>query len=150
MSAYGKFFTDSMRGAAQGRDWHAALLVAAYEQDVDAHQTWADVKDWELTGSGYTPGGIPINLEVTYVPELDSILIDCDQDQLSFGVMNTEDAGWLVVYAKTAFDITSTLLSADQFDEDGVITDGAEFIYYVPPEGFVNLGIITPEVVEVP
>lgn len=149
MAVYSRFLISTMQNALANRRWRAALLVDAYEQNVDAESVWAQIQGYEIHGPGYVAGGIPISLEVGYDPDSDTVLVGPSEDQIDFGVLSAEDIGALVIYSWTGVPATSQLLVVDVFDS-AMTADGQEFIYYAPPEGLIPLTISDPTVVTEP
>ncbi len=78
---YGQFIQQSFNKEI---DWDSdtikvALLTNSYTPDQDAHNYFDDVVAYEVTGTGYTSGGITLtNKTNTYTSATNVIVLDAD------------------------------------------------------------------------
>ena len=98
---YGQFIQQSFNKEI---DWDSdtikvALLTNSYTPDQDAHNYFDDVVAFEVTGTGYTSGGITLtNKTNTYTSATNVIVLDADDVTWS---SSTITARYAVVYDAT-------------------------------------------------
>jgi hypothetical protein len=122
---YGQFLSQALNKEI---DWDTdtikvALLSNAYTPDQDAHNYFDDVVANEVTGTGYTQGGITLsNKTNTYDSATNVIKLDADDVTWS---SSTITARYAVVYDATpATDATKPLIGYVDFGSDQSSSNG--------------------------
>ena len=100
-----------------------ALLTNAYTPDQDAHNYFDDVVAFEVTGTGYTSGGITLtNKTNTYTSATNVIVLDADDVTWS---SSTITARYAVIYDATpATNATRPLVGYVDFGSDQSSSNG--------------------------
>lgn len=122
---YGQFLQQALNKEV---DWDTdtikvALLSNAYTPDQDAHNYYDDVVAHEVTGTGYTAGGLTLaNKTNTYNSATNVIVLDADDVTWS---SSTITARYAVVYDATpATDATKPLIGYVDFGSDQSSSNG--------------------------
>lgn len=122
---YGQFLQQALNKEV---DWDTdtikvALLTNAYTPDQDAHNYFDDVVANEVTGTGYTQGGITLsNKTNTYSSSTNVIVLDADDVTWS---SSTITARYAVVYDATpATNATKPLIGYVDFGSDQSSSNG--------------------------
>ena len=122
---YGQFLQQALNKEI---DWDTdtikvALLSNAYTPDQDAHNYFDDVVANEVTGTGYTQGGITLaNKTNTYNSATNVIVLDADDVTWS---SSTITARYAVVYdASPATNATRPLIGYVDFGSDQSSSNG--------------------------
>lgn len=122
---YGQFLSQALNKEI---DWDTdtikvALLSNAYTPDQDAHNYFDDVVANEVTGTGYTQGGITLaNKTNTYNSATNVIVLDADDVTWS---SSTITARYAVVYNATpALNANKSLIGYVDFGSDQSSSNG--------------------------
>jgi hypothetical protein len=122
---YGQFLQQALNKEV---DWDTdtikvALLSNSYTPDQDAHNYFDDVSTYEVTGTGYTAGGITLaNKTNTYNSSTNVIVLDADDVTWS---SSTITARYAVVYDATpATNATKPLIGYVDFGSDQSSSNG--------------------------
>lgn len=122
---YGQFLQQALNKEV---DWDTdtikvALLSNAYAPDQDAHNYFDDVVAHEVTGTGYTAGGLTLaNKTNTYNSATNVIVLDADDVTWS---ASTITARYAVVYDATpATNATKPLIGYVDFGSDQSSSNG--------------------------
>lgn len=122
---YGQFLQQALNKEI---DWDTdtikvALLSNAYTPDQDAHNYFDDVVANEVTGTGYTAGGVTLaNKTSTYSSSTNTIVLDADDVTWS---SSTITARYAVVYdASPATNATKPLIGYVDFGSDQSSSNG--------------------------
>lgn len=122
---YGQFLQQALNKEV---DWDTdtikvALLSNAYTPDQDAHNYFDDVVANEVTGTGYTAGGLTLaNKTNTYNSATNVIVLDADDVTWS---ASTITARYAVIYDATpATDATKPLIGYVDFGSDQSSSNG--------------------------
>ncbi len=122
---YGQFLQQALNKEV---DWDTdtikvALLTNSYTPDQDAHNYFDDVSTFEVTGTGYTTGGITLaNKTNTYNSATNVIVLDADDVTWS---SSTITARYAVVYDATpATNATKPLIGYVDFGSDQSSSNG--------------------------
>lgn len=122
---YGQFLGQALNKEV---DWDTdtikvALLSNAYTPDQDAHNYFDDVSTNEVTGTGYTQGGITLtNKTNTYNSGTNTVVLDADDVTWS---SSTITARYAVVYnASPATNATRPLIGYVDFGSDQSSSNG--------------------------
>jgi hypothetical protein len=122
---YGQFLSQALNKEV---DWDTdtikvALLTNSYTPDQDAHNYFDDVSTYEVTGTGYTAGGITLaNKTNTYNSATNVIVLDADDVTWS---SSTITARYAVVYdASPATNATKPLIGYVDFGSDQSSSNG--------------------------
>jgi hypothetical protein len=99
-----------------------ALLTSSYTPDQDAHDYFNDVSTYEVSGTGYTAGGITLaSKTATYDSATNVIVLDAADVTWS---SSTITARYAVVYDSTGTSSTSALIGYVDFGSDQSSTNG--------------------------
>ena len=99
-----------------------ALLTSAYTPNQDTHDYFNDVSTYEVTGTGYTSGGITLaSKTATYDSGTNVIVLDAADVTWS---SSTITARYAVVYDSTGTSSTSALIGYVDFGSDQSSTNG--------------------------
>ena len=99
-----------------------ALLSSSYTPDQDAHDYFNDVSTYEVSGTGYTTGGITLSSKTaTYDSATNVIVLDAADVTWS---SSTITARYAVVYDATGTASTSALIGYVDFGSDQSSTNG--------------------------
>jgi len=99
-----------------------ALLTSSYTPDQDTHDYFNDVSTYEVTGTGYTQGGITLaSKTATYDSGTNVIVLDAADVTWS---SSTITARYAVVYGSTGTASTSPLIGYVDFGSDQSSTNG--------------------------
>jgi hypothetical protein len=122
---YGQFIQQSFNKEI---DWDSdtikvALLNNTYTPDQDAHNYYDDVVAYEVTGTGYTAGGLTLaNKTNTYNSSTNVIVLDADDVTWA---SSTITARYAVVYDATpATNATRPLIGYVDFGSDQSSSNG--------------------------
>jgi hypothetical protein len=122
---YGQFLQQALNKEV---DWDSdtikvALLTNSYTPDQDAHNYFDDVVANEVSGTGYTAGGLTLsNKTSTYNSATNTIVLDADDVTWS---SSTITARYAVVYDATpATDATKPLVGYVDFGSDQSSSNG--------------------------
>lgn len=122
---YGQFIQQSFNKEI---DWDSdtikvALLNNTYTPDQDAHNYFDDVSSYEVTGTGYTAGGITLaNKTNTYNSSTNVIVLDADDVTWA---SSTITARYAVIYDATpATNATRPLIGYVDFGSDQSSSNG--------------------------
>lgn len=99
-----------------------ALLTSSYTPNQDTHDYFNDVSSAEVTGTGYTAGGITLaSKTATYDSGTNVIVLDAADVTWS---SSTITARYAVVYGSTGTSSTSPLIGYVDFGSDQSSTNG--------------------------
>lgn len=99
-----------------------ALLTSSYTPNQDTHDYFNDVSSNEVTGTGYTAGGITLaSKTATYDSGTNVIVLDAADVTWS---ASTITARYAVVYDSTGTSSTSALIGYVDFGSDQSSTNG--------------------------
>jgi len=99
-----------------------ALLTSSYTPNQDTHDYFNDVSTYEVTGTGYTSGGITLaSKTATYDSATNVIVLDAADVTWS---SSTITARYAVVYDSTGTASTSALIGYVDFGSDQSSTNG--------------------------
>jgi hypothetical protein len=99
-----------------------ALLTSSYTPNQDTHDYFNDVSTYEVTGTGYTAGGITLaSKTATYDSGTNVIVLDAADVTWS---SSTITARYAVVYDSTGTASTSALIGYVDFGSDQSSTNG--------------------------
>ncbi len=99
-----------------------ALLTSSYTPNQDTHDYFNDVSTYEVTGTGYTSGGITLaSKTATYDSGTNVIVLDAADVTWS---SSTITARYAVVYDSTGTSSTSALIGYVDFGSDQSSTNG--------------------------
>lgn len=122
---YGQFLSQALNKEI---DWDTdtikvALLTNSYTPDQDAHNYWDDVSTYQVTGTGYTAGGIALtNKTNTYTGASNVIVLDADDVTWS---TSTITARYAVIYNDSpATNATKNLIGYVDFGSDQSSSNG--------------------------
>jgi hypothetical protein len=121
---YGQFLSQALNKEI---DWDSdtikvALLTNAYTPNQDAHNYYDDVVASQVTGTGYTAGGMTLtNKTNTYIPDTDVIVLDAENVTWS---SSTITARYAVIYAVGGTNATSPLIGYVDFGSDQSSSNG--------------------------
>lgn len=101
-----------------GLDWAAdtimcALLPSTWVLDLESVAYWADVSADEVTGSGYTAGGVTV-LDAAIVADGSTVGAGCSGP--AFTAVTVDDVTYAMFYKATGSDATSPLLAVIVYD----------------------------------
>lgn len=136
-TSYGVFYIDLLNGVhifPTDTD-KVALLAGSYTPDFAAHIAFSDVAAFEVTGTGYTRGGIALTgKEITYDPISKTCIVTAD---LVSWVTLTATCRYALVYQSTGINATSKLIGLIDFGGDRSYT--AEPLQLSFPGGVVSI-----------
>jgi hypothetical protein len=121
---YGQFLSQALNKEI---DWDSdtikvALLTNAYTPNQDAHNYYDDVVASQVTGTGYTAGGITLtNKTNTYLPDTNVIVLDAENVTWS---SSTITARYAVIYSVGGTNATSPLIGYVDFGSDQSSSNG--------------------------
>ena len=99
-----------------------ALLTSSYTPNQDTHDYFNDVSTYEVSGTGYTAGGITLaSKTATYDSGTNVIVLDAADVTWS---SSTITARYAVVYDSTGTSSTSALIGYVDFGSDQSSTNG--------------------------
>lgn len=137
---YGVFLTDLLAGVhniTTDTD-KVALLTSSYTPDYDTHVSYADVAGKEVTGGGYTAGGIAlVNKSVVYNASSNTATVAADPVNWPSLAVTCRFA---VIYRSSNTSANSKLIGLIDFGADRVYD--AEPFQLSFPSGVVNIGNI--------
>ncbi|QEM40915.1 MAG: hypothetical protein [Phage AS32] len=113
---YGNSFVSLFNGEIDftGGAVKTALLVPGHTPDLDTHNYFDDVAADEVSGTGYTQGGLILGTpSVTYNGATNLLTIDGDN---AVWDPSTVSAGFALVYLDTGTDSTSPLIALLNFE----------------------------------
>lgn len=111
MAAYPSWVNSLLSNYISGTPFMAMLVTTAYVQLI-AHDFRSDVTSAEITGSGYTAGGV---LVTGVAIESDGADIRFHCDPINFGAIDTTDLAGIVFYEDVGSSATDPLVVADLF-----------------------------------
>lgn len=138
--AYGNFAQHLARGRINwaktgGSLIKCALMANTYTPDQDAHASWADVKEHEASGTGYTAGGSQVGLlDTTYDAGTNTLHLDAEN--VTWGSLCLT-ARYAVLYAAGVSDDASWLIACTDFGVDKAPCDEPLWVL------FDEAGVIT-------
>ena len=112
----------------------AALLTSSYVPDAKNHNVWADVSANEVSGTGYTTGGIALASKAVYEDETNGWTW-WDANDITWS-NSTITARYLVLYDTTL--VGSDLIALFDFTSDKIST-GGDFIITWSASGILRL-----------
>jgi hypothetical protein len=121
---YGQFLSQALNKEI---DWDSdtvkvALLTNAYTPNQDAHNYYDDVVANQVTGTGYTAGGLTLtNKTNTYIPDTNTIILDAENVTWS---SSTITARYAVIYVVGGTNATSPLVGYVDFGSDQSSSNG--------------------------
>lgn len=121
---YGQFLSQALNKEI---DWDSdtikvALLTNAYTPNQDTHNYYDDVVASQVTGTGYTAGGLTLtNKTNTYVPDTNTIILDAENVTWS---SSTITARYAVIYSVGGTNATSPLIGYVDFGSDQSSSNG--------------------------
>lgn len=132
MSSYRIFSQHLVETYMSGKTLKAMFVTDAYVPDVDAHATITDVQSFEVSGAGYTAGGVAI-------PSYSIVEATGGQVQITLGSNVHLDAATLSIGGLVFYIVeTSELMAVDMFPK-AVELDDTSFDYFPPSDGIVAL-----------
>ena len=116
----------------------AALLDDTYTPNIDAHEFFDDVSAYEVSGTGYTAGGVALSGKSVSQDDTDDEAV-FDASDVSFGTLGVDvgNIGYAVVYVDTGTPSTSRIL---WLIEAGFPANGGPVSIQWNAEGALNLG----------
>ena len=138
-TAYGKFAMHLAQGVNLLTSQVKAMLVDdSYTLDIHNHEFTFDLGVAEVTGVGYTPGGIALtNRTLTYDPVLRSAKFDADD--LAFGSVYVNDLAAVIVYIDQGSPQANILVAHHPVSPQNVT--GEAFTYYWHADGVLNFTV---------
>jgi hypothetical protein len=134
---YGQFLQDLLAGVhnvSTDTD-KVALLTSAYTPDFDANASFADVSANEVSGSGYTAGGIALaNKAIAYNTSTNVVSVNADAVSWTGLAVTTRYA---VIYRSSNTNANSKLIGLIDFGADR--TYDTETFQLSFPNGVVNV-----------
>jgi hypothetical protein len=121
---YGQFLSQALNKEI---DWDSdtikvALLTNSYTPNQDTHNYYDDVVANQVTGTGYTAGGLTLtNKTNTYVPDTNTIILDAENVTWS---SSTITARYAVIYSVGGTNATSPLIGYVDFGSDQSSSNG--------------------------
>jgi len=114
----------------------AMLLTSSYVVNQDTHRYVADVSAAELSGAGYTAGGLQVTSKtVTYDAANNRVKLTCDNLQWT-------GTTWLDVKYLVFYDADSGALLCYVDFETVQSTNNSPFTYLVPADGILTMTIV--------
>lgn len=108
--------------ASGGSPVKCALLANTYTPDQDAHDFFDDVVAHQISGTGYTAGGVSLTLsDPTYDAASNEVRMDATDASWTTATIT---ARYAVIYKATGVNSTSTLIGYVDFGEDVSATAG--------------------------
>jgi hypothetical protein len=111
-----------------------ALVTSAYVPDQDAHSFFNQVTN-EVTGTGYTAGGITLNVTTSQDNTDNEGVFDADDVSWTNATITARGA---VIYKSTGVPSTSPLICYIDFGGDVAVTAGT-FAITFHSEGIINI-----------
>jgi hypothetical protein len=134
-NAHGPTFADMVSDYLSGQTVKA-MLAAGYTPDKD-HDFRDDVTG-EVTGTGYTAGGITLtNVAATYDAASDRVKVDADDAE--FGTVTLSGVTAVVVYLSTGAAATDRILSTHTFAAQS--PSAVPFTYQWAADGILTLAV---------
>lgn len=115
-----------------------ALVASTWTPSLSAQANWADVSANEITGDGYTAGGVALT-NVTYANTAGTSKFDCDDPSWTAGASGIA-ARYAVIYDDT--DANKTLICYTLLDTapaNHSVTNGQVFLIALPATGVFTL-----------
>jgi len=119
-------------------DIKCALIASTWTPDLAAHANWADISANEITGDGYTAGGLAVTNEA-FTNAAGTVTWDCDDPAWTAGASGIA-ARYAVFYDNT--DANKTLICYSLLDTapaDHSVTSGQVFLITLPATGIFQL-----------
>lgn len=110
MAVYGPFATDLLTSYLASKTIKAMLVDSTYVQNVD-NQYRSAIASHEISGTGYTAGGVTATLTASYDSSGDTPSIGCGT--VDFGSITASGIGGIVFYVSTGDAATDVLIAAD-------------------------------------
>lgn len=143
-SLYGKSILHFARGeiAYLGDSIKCALLSSGYTFDQDAHETFADVSGFEVSGSGYTARGAALTgRTATYTAADNKTRCLAEDSYWTPASGQTLSAAKAVVYKDTGTNATSWLIGFVDFGAVISATGAPLTINWHDTDGIFNIGV---------
>lgn len=141
---YTKFFANLIGGETAGEasaiDWlsdtiKCALVADTYTPNQDSDEFWSDVSANEVSGTGYSAGGVTLaNKALTVTGASNKVAIDADDPSWS---AVTVTARYAVFYKSTGVAATSMLICYVDFGANQVLI-GNDFRIALPSGGLLD------------
>jgi hypothetical protein len=97
-----------------------ALVNSSYTPSSTTHEFWSDVSTNEVTGTGYTAGGVTLSGKAVIDNNDNLVVIDCDDPLWSTATIT--GIRYAVFYKDTGSAATSPLISYIDFITDQSVT----------------------------
>jgi len=119
-------------------DIKVALMADTWTPNLATQANWADISANEITGDGYTAGGLSVT-NLTWTNNAGTVTWDCDDPSWTAGASGIA-ARYCVFYDNT--DTAKTLISYSLLDTtpaDHSVTTGQVFLITLPATGIFQL-----------
>lgn len=119
-------------------DIKCALMSSTWTPDLAANANWADIAANEITGDGYTAGGLSVST-LAFTNTAGTVTWNCDDPSWSAGVSGIA-ARYCVFYDNT--DASKTLICYSLLDTtpaDHTAANGEVFLIVLPTTGIFQL-----------
>jgi hypothetical protein len=117
-----------------GASWKAMLLGSGWNPATADVTYRADLTSIEVTGTGYTAGGVAVT-GVTVLDLTDTVGIDFDD--VAFGTVDLSGVAAIAVYVDTGSSATDLIVGIDTFDTPATTAGGGTFTYRPTASGFI-------------
>jgi hypothetical protein len=97
-----------------------ALVTSAYTPSSTAHEFWSNVSTHEVTGTGYTAGGVTLTGKAVIDNNDNIVVIDCNDP--TWATATISGIRYAVFYKDTGTASTSPLISYIDFVTDQSVT----------------------------
>ena len=139
MAIYGNWLSDMLQTWASGKTLKLLLVTSSYDHNPD--WTFRSQLVGEVTGTGYTAGGVNVSgVTVSYDATDDEVRLTFSP--VSFGTVDLPDVGGAVLYDSTGNPATDRLVAVDIFNSPVAVPNDS--LTYTPSsEGFLLAGVGT-------
>lgn len=138
---YNSFSTNILSGLFDlreaGDDVKVALVESGYTPNRDTHEFFSDITN-ELSGTGYTAGGNPIDSQTVTQDNTDNEGVFDGLDVTWTGIDAGTAAG-MVLYVDTGTPATSRLIAFQDSGGFPTVTTGADLTVQWAVEGILNV-----------
>jgi hypothetical protein len=132
-NSFKKYLLDQ---ALSGADLYVMLLTSSHSTNIDTQEFIDDVSGNEITGTGYTAGGVQVAGVVTSQDNTNNEGV-LDSNDLSW-TSSTFTARYAVLYDNTGTPSTSRIWAIFDLGSDRTV-DGGTFLAQIAAEGLINL-----------
>lgn len=141
INVYGKFLNSLMQKLVDidSDSIKVALLSSSYTPDLDNHDFFDDVTAYQVTGTGYTAGGLAVTGKLLSYNSSTN-LWKFDFDDPSWTIVGALTARYAVIYDATpSTDANRPLMFLIDFGVDKTATDGT-FKLTINADGLFDIG----------